>query len=58
MSVDRKRITLIYKENQILKIWGTPVIKKWTKLVISGNTLIELAIINVWYIYYKCYASF
>ena len=47
MSVDRKRITLIYKENQILKIRGTPVIKKWKKLVISGNTLIELAIINV-----------
>ena len=37
----------------IIKFYDIPVIKKWKKLVKSGNTLIEMVTINTSYIYHK-----
>ena len=57
MSMYRKWTTLVYEEKQLWKIWGIPVIKQMEKMVKSGHTLFEIAIINV-IIYHKYYASF
>ena len=58
MSMHRKWRTSVYKEKQLCKIWGIPVIKQMKKLVKSGNLLIEMSNINIWYIYHKYYALF
>ena len=50
MSMYRKWTTLVYEEKQLGKIWGIPVIKQIEKMVKSGHTLIEIAIINMIYL--------